>query len=374
MMTIDTKWIDGIQTLDLKEKLKNYLTDGVLTFDESKQMLISTGQGGMNAAKLADLNTILANDNGIFTDSYAKSLTEYVIKGNSANSYWWGGLDDSSKIALGNLSDSSSQGNITKLVNKWFSGNDVPLPLAGGDAAAGIAGDFKYSYANIAGELYKNGVSASDVGQGDAGTCFYLATLGAIANANPSLITNDFIHDNKDGTYGFRFFNVNGEKFYVTVDTNLPINKDGKPSLAEPIDKELWVPLAEKAYAQLNSQANVLLRSTELNSYQAVEGGGAEALKQITGLNYIYYSGEIENVADPFSSGTKYSEDPATYKNEIIKLLENGSIGWLGSSINTTGENEKTELVDGHAFMLMGYDSKTDTFKIRNPWGGGWYG
>ena len=40
-MTIDTKWIDGIQTLDLKEKLKNYLTDGVLTFDESKQILIS---------------------------------------------------------------------------------------------------------------------------------------------------------------------------------------------------------------------------------------------------------------------------------------------------------------------------------------------
>ena len=372
-MTIDTKWIDGIQTLDLKEKLKNYLTDGVLTFDESKQMLISIGQEGMNAEKLADLNTILANDNGIFTDSYAKSLTEYVIKGNSANSYWWGGLDDSGKSALGNLSESSSQGNITKLVNKWFSGTDVPLPLVGGDAAAGISGDFKFSYENIAGELYQNGVSASDVTQGNAGTCFYLATLGAIANTNPSLITNDFIHDNKDGTYGFRFFNVNGEKIYVTVDTNIAVDEDGNPSLANPIGNELWVSLAEKAYAQLNSQGNVLLRGEDkagLNSYQAVEGGNAEALKQITGLNYIYYSGENENVGDPFCSGTKYSKDPATYKNEIIKLLENGSIGWLGSDIETTGANGKTELVAGHAFMMMGYDSETDTFKIRNPWGG----
>lgn len=370
-MTIDTKWIDGIQTLDLKEKLKNYLTDGVLTFDESKQMLISTGQGGMNAAKLADLNTILANDNEIFADSYAKSLTEYVIKGNSANSYWWGGLDNSGKSALGNLSDYSSQGNITKLVNKWFSGTDVPLPLVGGDTAAGIAGDFKYNYANLAGELYKNGVSASDVNQGSAGTCYYLAALGAIANANPSLITNDFIHDNKDGTYGFRFFNVNGEKFYVTVDTNIAVDENGNPSLAQPVGQELWVPLAEKAYTQLNSQANVLLRDTEgLNSYQAVEGGWASPLKQITGLNYIYYSGENENVADPFSSGTKYSKDPATYKNEIIKLLDNGSIGWLASWVETKGANTKLELVSGHAFMLTGYDAKTDTFTLRNPWGG----
>jgi hypothetical protein len=210
-MTIDTKWIDGIQTLDLKEKLKTYLTDGVLTFDESKEMLISAGQGGMNAAKLNDLNTVLIHSDEMFTDSYAKSITDYVIKGNSANAYWWGGLDDSGKITLGNLSDSSSQGNITQLVNKWFSGTDVPLPLVGGDAAAGISGDFKYSYEKIAGELYQNGVSASDVNQGSAGTCFYLATLGAIANTNPSLITNDFIHDNEDGTYGFRFFNVNGE-------------------------------------------------------------------------------------------------------------------------------------------------------------------
>jgi hypothetical protein len=370
-MTIDTKWIDGIQTLDLKEKLKTYLTDGVLTFDESKEMLIAAGQGGMNAAKLADLNTILANENEIFIDPYAKSLTGYVIKGNSANAYWWGGLDDSGKSALGNLSNSSSQGNITKLVNKWFLGTDVPLPLVGGDAAAGISGDFKYSYANIAGELYNDGVSASDVNQGQAGTCFYLAALGAIANADPSWITEDFIRDNKDGTYGFRFFNVNGEKFYVTVDTNIAVDKNGNPTLANPIGNELWVSLAEKAYAQLNSQANVLLRDTEgLNSYQAVEGGLASPLKQITGLNYTYYSGAYSNMGDTFSTVTKYSKDPVTYKNEIIKLLDNGSIGWLASWVETKDINNKIELVSGHAFMLTGYDAKTDTFTLRNPWGG----
>lgn len=90
--TVDTKWIHNIQSVDLKEKLKTYLTDGTLTFDESKQMLISAGQGGMNTEKRTDLNTILAHENEIFTDSYTKSLMNYVIEGNAANTYWWGVL------------------------------------------------------------------------------------------------------------------------------------------------------------------------------------------------------------------------------------------------------------------------------------------
>lgn len=101
----------------------------------------------------------------------------------------------------------------------------------------------------------------------------FLACLGAVANANPSYITKDFIRDNGDDTYGFRFFNANSEAYYVTVDKNLAIDKTtNQPVLANPSNGELWVALAEKAYAQINSQANVLLRSQSDNSYQAIEG------------------------------------------------------------------------------------------------------
>ncbi len=364
-------WLDSIKSPDIKEKLQKYLADNTLTFDESKQILTTAEQGGMNATKFKDLNTLWAHSNEIFTDEYTKDVTGYVINGNTANAHWWGGLDDSGESNLGNLTATSSQNTVEKLIDKWFLGTDVPMPLVGGDAAAGISGDFKFSYAKVSGNLYENGVSASDVSQGNAGTCYYLACLGAIANANPSLITNNFIKDNHDGTYGFQFYNVNGEKEYVTVDTNIAVDSDGNPALAIPVNSELWVSLAEKAYAQLNSQKDVLIRDTTgLNSYQAVEGGNAEPLKQITGLNYSYYSGENENVGDPFSTETHYSKNPNTYKETIITLLKNGSIGWLGSDIDSKGANGKTNLVSGHAFMLLGYDASTDTFKIRNPWGG----
>ena len=370
-ITTNINWLDTIKSSDIKAKLQEYLADNTLTFDESKGILTTAEQGGMNATKLKDLNTLWAHSNEIFTDEYTKDVTGYVINGNTANSHWWGGLDDSGESNLGNLTATSSQSTVEKLIDKWFLGTDVPMPLVGGDAAAGISGDFKYNYAKITGNLYENGVSASDVNQGYAGTCYYLACLGAIANANPSLITNNFIKDNHDGTYGFQFYNVYHEKEYVTVDTDLAVDSDGNPALATAVNGELWVSLAEKAYAQLNSQTNVLIRDTTgLNSYQAVEGGNAEPLKQITGLNYSYYSGENENVDDPFSSGTNYSPDSKTYKNTIIDLLKNGSIGWLGSDIDTTSANGKTNLVSGHAFMLLGYDAATDTFKIRNPWGG----
>ena len=371
MTNVSDKWINEIKSSSIREKLNQFLTDNTLTFDESEKILLTAGQGGMDDDKFNDLSLILAHKNEIFSDEYVKSITDYVVNGNPANSYWWGGLDKSEKSVLGNLHVSSSQNDVQKLVDKWFSGTDEPLPIVGGDTAAGISGDFEFSYSPIAGKLFVDGVSASDIHQGMAGTCYYLAALGSIANANPSLITDEFIHDNQDGTYGVRFFNVNGEAFYVTVDTNLATDDEGNLQLAQPDNSELWVSLSEKAYAQLNAQTNVLLREVPgLNSYQAVEGGNAEVLKQITGLNYRYYSGDTEWVFDSFSTQTKYSIDPNTYKEEMIQLLNSGSMGWFAAWIDTYDANGKQELVNGHAFMLLGYDAKTDTFQIRNPWGG----
>ena len=368
----NSKLINSLSTSSIKNQISPYLTDDKLSFAETKQILTSVEQGGMTATKLKDLTTLWSYSTSLFSDDYTKTLFGYVITGCDANSFWWGGLDQSGKSALGNLNATTPQGNLEKVIDKWFAGTDVPVALVGGDTAAGISGNFSFNYAPFSsGVLYKEGVSASDINQGSAGTCYFLACLGAIANANPSYITEDFIRDNGDGTYGFRFFNANNEAYYVTVDKNLAIDKTtNQPVLANPSNGELWVALAEKAYAQINSQTNVLLRNQSDNSYQAIEGGMAEPLKQITGLNYQYYCGYDDNISDTFSyAGTKYSQDPKTYKKEIISLLQNGSIGTLGVTEKMTDKNGHDQLFPGHAFMLLGYDAKTDTFKIRNPWG-----
>ena len=68
-----------------------------------------------------------------------------------------------------------------------------------------------------------------------------MAALAEIAYRSPATITSMFIV-NGDGTYTVRFYN-NGKADYVTVDSQLP---SGYASIAN----ELWVGLAEKAWAQ----------------------------------------------------------------------------------------------------------------------------
>ena len=364
----NTKLINAISSSSIKNQLNQYLAvDSKLTFIETKQLLTNMAQGGMTVTELKDLNTMWSYRGTLFADDYTNDITGYFINGCNANAYWWGGVGQSGKSKLGNLSASMPQGNLENLVNKWFAGADVPMALVSGDTAAGISGDFKYDYATISGNLFQNGPSALDVNQGQVGDCYFLSALGAVANANPSLITDDFIFDNGDGTYGVRFFNVNGEKYYVTVDRNLAVDQYKSPILADPLNGELWVALAEKAYAQMNSQVNVLNRATSDNCYKDIEGGWADPLQQITGLNFKYYQYEAGEVYSDSTIAT--APDPNTYKAEIISLLKKGSAGWLSSFAELSDPQGHTEFVNGHAYMLLGYDETTDTFKIRNPWG-----
>lgn len=84
--------------------------------------------------------------------------------------------------------------------------------------------------------------------------------------------------DNGDGTFTVRFFN-NGVADYVTVDRYLPTTSNraayagwggGEASSSM---NELWVALAEKAYAQLGA-SGWSRPGNNRNSYSDIEGGG----------------------------------------------------------------------------------------------------
>ncbi len=369
-------WYDSLLNASLKSAATAAVSDGSMTFSEMLNLLSLAATGGVSASELSDLKSVYTNFSSNFSSNYLKSITYSVVYDNPGNAKWWGGAKTLSAVApLGNLQADSSETVANRLIGKWFLGTDLPMPIAGGDTATGKAATSVFNYATATGPLTVNGVAASDINQGSLGDCYLMAALGSIANTQPAVINNMFTA-NSNGTYGVTFYKA-GAPVYSTVNNSLAVNTSGKLALAGDVNKsltgELWVSLAEKAYTQLNTQFDVDNYGSQWNgenSYQAIEGGFAQAIKQVANVNYRYYSSYFTGIGDSYDSGEFYSANASTYKQTLISGLNAGAIGWIGSWGNTTGSNGKQEFVEGHAFMLLAYNATTDKFVVRNPWGG----
>jgi hypothetical protein len=229
-----------------------------------------------------------------------------------------------------------------KLINKWFLGLD--RPTAGG------------TYRNVAGQLFVNGATYSDINQGYLGDCYFMASLGETALRNPSVITNMFVV-NGDGTYTVRFYR-NGTPEYVTVDSYLPTDGAGRLIYAKPgamynnAGNELWTALAEKAYVQINEMGwlRTGLPGNGLNSFTAIEGGYIyAALGQITG-----------QATSPFTSTTA-----STSFTTFVNAWNAGkSIGFASKSAPAS-----SQVVGGHAYAVVGFNAANNTITLFNPWG-----
>ncbi len=106
------------------------------------------------------------------------------------------------------------------------------------------------------------GPTINDIQQGALGDCWFLASLGSIAYANPQYLRT-MVVDFGDGTYGVRF----GDQFY-RVDDDLPVSRYGDQFLsytAFGLGGSMWAPVIEKAFA--------FHRTPGANSYSSIEGG-----------------------------------------------------------------------------------------------------
>ncbi|MBJ7298182.1 MAG: peptidase, partial [Dolichospermum sp.] len=243
------------------------------------------------------------------------------------------------RSTIGNLFAGSSDTQMENLIGKWFLGTARPV-------ASGT-----YSY--VSGSLFQNGLSADDVDQGAVGDCYYVATLASIAQEKPDYIQNMFT-DNGDNTFTVRFYN-NGVADYVTVDRYLPTYSSGNAVYAgwgggssTSTTNELWVALAEKAYAQL-AESGWSRSSTSTNSYAAISGGWMDTvIRQVTGL------------------GTSSFEAVNMNQTQLINLVNSNQIltvGFVYAAGNTLG------VVNGHAYTITAYNATNGTFHLRNPWG-----
>jgi hypothetical protein len=351
----------GLVDQTLANLVQSLDADGSISRLDMIQILRSVAANGtLGATDLADLRTIVGADaTKLNMPSYVRVLANDVVNSNPANAHYQG-------QTLGNLAANSTATQLNDLVNKWFLGTDLPDP-----------GNSLLVYESAAGSLYDPGSNTpviADEFQGALGDCYFISTLGSIAKSNPTAIENMFIN-NGDGTYTVRFYtgtygasgnsdgSVNdgftngiGTADYVTVNTMLP-TYNGRLVFADyetsytATQNDLWIPLAEKAYAQWNETGKEGRDGT--NTYASIEGGWmAPVDAQVLGHN-----------------ATDYSLTTGTEQNMIAALTANKAvtIGTICSS--NSNDTLPYGLYGCHAYAVTGYNASNNTFTLYNPWG-----
>lgn len=364
---IDLPGLDFLGYDETLSRLFDRLADDGISLSDLDRLVASTTADGsrVSQSELDSLSRIALNLDRFVDDPALADYYSYVfsaaVGANLANRYWTGGVQDrDDRIELGNLEVGSSRKQVEYLRRKWFRGEDLPLARIDGDSANDTP-PFEFSYSVASGPVFDGDINFDQVAQGRAGTCYFLAGLMSVAHSQPDLIKAMFV-DNQDGTYGVRFFGLNGGDAWVTVNRDLPIANDSlllagsyrnAQEVKSPETNELWAALAEKALAQVN-ETGVLRRAISENSYQSIEGGDGEALDYITGRRSV--------IAKP-----QLMEEIGF--DDVRDAVIDGRSVWLGSDVVWSSSPERAQLVEGHAYSVIGYESDVNAFLIANPWG-----
>ena len=216
-------------------------------------------------------------------------------------------------------SDTVLFNNPQPLIDKWFNGKDLPVSSYP-------------KYIPINGQLFVDGINQEDAKQQVLGDCYFISTIGAIAQNNPQTI-RDTIWELDSNLWCVRFYDNAGDKHFVTVNNYLPANSLKESVFADWGDNnELWPALLEKAYAQ--ASPNRLIRNKP-NNYRSIEWGSPQ---------FVYK--HILNEQPTHAKGlTKQST--ITYLNNNIPMV---------ISFNR------------HTYTFEYYNSEEDTFFLRNPY------
>ena len=334
--------------------------DGSLSRNDMLQIFARVdGSSSVSMADFADLKTIVANSTYYAMPDYVKVLSVDVVSGNAANATYQG-------ASLGNLAAGSASTVLVKLVGKWFLGRDHPTLSSS-----------SLTYATATGPLFVNNPSHNDEFQGELGDCYFISSLGTIADQNPQAIENMFI-DNGDGTFTVRFYTGSygafynadgtvsdgfssgkGTADYVTVDRSVVVyaNSGGVMAYADygkvasNAANSLWIPLAEKAYAEWNQTGKEGRDGT--NAFGSIEGGWMATVDaQVLGYN-----------------ATDYSLTSSTQQAMINALAAHKSVTIGTISSSNSDDSLPGGLFGSHAYAVIGYNSSTGLFTLYNPWG-----
>lgn len=188
----------------------------------------------------------------------------------------------------------------------------------------------------------------NDVRQGYLGDCYYLASLGSLAFSDPGII-RQMIAPMGDNTYALRFYS-SGQEVYVRIDSDLPVSGGSLIFAKLTPGNELWVALAEKAYAQWAGG----------NSYAKIGQGGYMdvAYRQVTG----------KSTSTQTVSGLSW-QDPAQQAYLANYLGNHIQAGHALTAGSLSANN--WPIVGGHAYEVIACQNIGGTWYVTvyNPWG-----
>lgn len=229
----------------------------------------------------------------------------------------------------------------------------TPVPRASEPSLTADVDPAKVTYQRVReGRLFVDGLSYDDVTQRGVGDCYFLSAVASVAASEPDALAR-LITPVGHGQYEVRFYEQTRggpQEVKVRVDGALPQDGHGLVYGGSRTQRELWVGLVEKAFAQWKG------------GYEVINQGGwpADALYALTGrasdsvddLQHARASRvwslltEATKAHHPMTAGTWSQED---FKRDYAKV----------------------GLVDGHAYSVLGVSEKNgqQTVTLRNPWG-----
>jgi hypothetical protein len=305
--------------------------------------------GALTSAELQNLRTLVANPTTLNMPGYVQNLASKVVNPTTNDAIYLEQYYGTTGVTL------------QETVNQWFLGKVEPNAIDADEPDANnstVAYDPSNLYTQVGATGYTlfgaNGPSFTDVAQGSAGDCWFLASLAETAARRPDIIQNMFIN-NGNGTWTVRFY-VNGAPDYVTVNDQLPVSTvypsfNGGYAFDAPQNGILWVALAEKAFAEENLSGGVTTGQQGVDSYAALNGGYPSwALAAITG-----------------QSSSMFNVTPGMTSQEIAAALQEGEL----VCIDTPDSSDiDSHLVPGHCYAVVGYNpSSSMPFEVFNPWG-----
>ena len=371
-----TTWISSLTDPVLKADFTAF--GGSITEAEMSQALadlaseLKSKNATLSSSQLADLKLIAANIAAMGASSYIQFITNALVNGNAANTYWTGGA--ASATSLGNLAAGSTVTQLNDLIGKWFLGTDLPSSTVSVGSAQYIV-----SYSTPANfQLYgASGPTASDINQRALGDCFLMGSLAEVAIQDPSAITS-MITNNGNGAYGVRFY-YHGVARYVTVDSQLANGNKQQAQIVNYAPNNYWASLVEAAYAELQAQGVVTGNTPNYgNAFSTIANGGAPeyALEEITGATAMTdfsagpssWKSVVYNASLSVTSSTSKLSAASVLSTLAADLLVGDDLV-LTSRTNATDSSGAITLAANHAMSIYGYDASTGLLDIRNPWG-----